>query len=103
MNESLDSVEEVCFYLLDILGKTESELLESAEERRFYILKLLLFEDIDAVEFGVIEVLHRIQTAFLCSNSEVFVVVADSDVEALVKEVIETCFHSFAQLAKDEH
>lgn len=102
LDESLDSIKQICLYFLNILGKTESKLLESAEERRLYVLKLLLFEDIYAVEFGVVEILHCIHASFLSSDSEIFVVVADSDAEALVEEIIETCFYSLAELTEDE-
>ncbi len=100
--KSLYFREKISFYLLDILSKTESKLLESAEEGRFYILKLLFLEDIDAVEFRVVEILHSVKTSFLCSDSEIFVVVADSDVEALVEEIVKACFNSLTELAEDQ-
>ena len=88
---------------MNILGKAESEFLESAEEGRLYILKFLLFEDIDTVEFGVVEILHSVKTSLLRSDSEVFVVVAHSDVEALVEKVVKACFDSLAELAEYEN
>lgn len=102
LDKSLYSREQICFYFLDILGETEPKLLESAEEGGFYILKFLLFEDIDAVELWVIKILHRIQASLLCSNSQVFVIVADSDIEALVEEIVKTCLNSLAEFAEDK-